>query len=261
MADMSPGEALLAARAAGIQISADGDDLALESAAEPPVAIVALLTEHKAGILTILRSGDAAWSAEDPQTEVAEAATASTPIIASGSTDNIASGPTDNIASGSADNIGSASSDIAGLAASEFVGSAATDITGSASIITAAEITALRRPQRDEWSTDDWQAFFDERVGIAEFDGGLPRSAAETRAFDCCVAEWLYRAAVITAPAPCPICDDADRPNDPLLPIGIVGGRAWLHIGCVKAWCAGRKAEAVAALASIGIRRPGGSST
>jgi hypothetical protein len=243
MADMSAAEALMAARTAGIQISIDGDDLVLESAAEPPVAIVALLTEQKAGILTILRSGDAAWSAEDCQ--MAAAATASAPIIASGS----------------ADNIGSASSDIAGSAASEIVRSAATDITGSTLIITTAEITALRRPQGDEWSTDDWQAFFDERVGIAEFDGGLPRLAAEARAHDCCVAEWLYRTAVITAPGPCPICDDADRPNDPLLPIGIVGGRVWLHIGCVKAWCTARKAEAVVALASMGIRRPGGSST
>jgi hypothetical protein len=213
MADMSPAEALMAARSAGIHISVDGDDLVLESAAEPPLAVVNLLTEHKAGILTLLRSG-----------------------------------------------IGSAYSDIAGSAASEIIGSAAGDITGSAPIIAAADTTALGRSQGDEWSTTDWRAFFDERVGMAEFDGGLPRPAAEVRAFDCCVAEWLYRTAVISAPGPCPICDDADRPNDPLLPIGIVGGRVWLHIGCVKAWCTARKAEAVAALASMGIKSPGGNS-
>ena len=87
----------------------------------------------------------------------------------------------------------------------------------------------LGRPQADEGSTNDWRAFFDEHVGIAEVDGGLPRPAAEARAFDCCVAEWLYRTAVISAPGPCPICGDADRPNDPLLAIGIV----WrAGIGC-----------------------------
>jgi hypothetical protein len=28
-------------------------------------------------------------------------------------------------------------------------------------------------------SRDDWQAYFDERAGIREFDGGLPRPEAE----------------------------------------------------------------------------------
>ena len=31
------------------------------------------------------------------------------------------------------------------------------------------------RTGRDSWSGEDWRAFFDERAGIAEFDGGLPR--------------------------------------------------------------------------------------
>ena len=34
---------------------------------------------------------------------------------------------------------------------------------------------ALLRTGRDSWSGEDWRAFFDERAGIAEFDGGLPR--------------------------------------------------------------------------------------
>ena len=35
-----------------------------------------------------------------------------------------------------------------------------------------AEIVALLRG--DGWSAKDWQAFFDERAGIAEFHGGYP---------------------------------------------------------------------------------------
>jgi hypothetical protein len=35
----------------------------------------------------------------------------------------------------------------------------------------------------DHWSAEDWQAFFDKRAGIAEFDGGLPRAQAEAQAF------------------------------------------------------------------------------
>jgi hypothetical protein len=41
------------------------------------------------------------------------------------------------------------------------------------------------------WSVEEWLVFFDERAGVAEFDGGLPRPQAEVHAFACCVAEWL----------------------------------------------------------------------
>jgi hypothetical protein len=50
------------------------------------------------------------------------------------------------------------------------------------------------------WSREDWQVFFEERAGIAEFDGGLPRLEAEARAFTCCVAEWLNRNPVRSPP-------------------------------------------------------------
>jgi hypothetical protein len=104
------------------------------------------------------------------------------------------------------------------------------------------------------WDRDDWRAFFDERAAIAEFDGGLPGPDAEALAFDCSVAEWLYRNPVTSVPGLCPICRDADRPNDPLLPVGTAGaGEVWLHRGCSAGWCTARKAEAVADLAAMGI--------
>ena len=46
----------------------------------------------------------------------------------------------------------------------------------------------MLRPGGDGWSGEDWRAFFDERAGIAEFDGGLPRDQAEARAFEDLVA-------------------------------------------------------------------------
>jgi hypothetical protein len=119
-------------------------------------------------------------------------------------------------------------------------------------------VVALRRPQGDERSAKDWQAFVAKRVGIAELDRGLPRAAALARAFDDCVIEWQYENSVISPLGPCPVCGAADRPNDPLRPIGICGGRAWLHIGCVKSWCTARRAEAVGALAAMGITGPEG---
>ena len=53
------------------------------------------------------------------------------------------------------------------------------------------EIVAWLRPDQDGWTAEDWKALFDERVRIAESDGGLPRSEAEALAVEICVIEWL----------------------------------------------------------------------
>jgi len=52
---MSAAEALKAARAAGISVHIDGDDLLLEASAPPPPAVLDLLSRHKAGIVALLR--------------------------------------------------------------------------------------------------------------------------------------------------------------------------------------------------------------
>lgn len=117
------------------------------------------------------------------------------------------------------------------------------------------EIVALLRPGRDGWSVEDWQAHFDERAGIAEFDGGLPRPGAEARAFECCVVEWLKRTFERSSTGHCVACGGGDRTHEMLLPHGIEPtGHAWLHSRCWPAWHAGRKAEAVVALKAMGIQ-------
>jgi hypothetical protein len=121
-----------------------------------------------------------------------------------------------------------------------------------------ADILRLLSPSLDAWSAEDWQAFFDERAAICEFDGGLPRPDAEARAFDCCVVEWLNRNATSSAPGRCLNCGDAVRDGNPVLPFGTeVSGHAWAHRSCWPAWHHAREAEAVAALASMGIRARG----
>ena len=107
---MSAAEALKAARAVGIHLEVDGDDLVLEASAPPPSAIVEVLSQHK------------------------------------------------------------------------------------------AEIVAVLRPGRDGWSAEDWQAFFDERAGIMEFDGRLSRTEAEAQALASCIVEWLNRNPTPSAP-------------------------------------------------------------
>jgi len=52
---MSAAQALSAARAVGIHLEVDGDDLLLEASAPPPSAILEVLSQHKAEIVAVLR--------------------------------------------------------------------------------------------------------------------------------------------------------------------------------------------------------------
>src|SRR5690348_16251459 len=110
---MSAAEALEVARAVGIRVDIDGDDLVLEAPTAPPPGVLDLMSRYKADIVTLLRLAD------------------------------------------------------------------------------------------EGWSTEDWQVFFDERAGIAEFDGGLSRGPAEARAFGYCVVEWLIRNPPCLPPGQC----------------------------------------------------------
>ena len=89
----------------------------------------------------------------------------------------------------------------------------------------------------DVWGPEDWQVYFDERAGTAEYDGKLSRQDAEARAFACCVAEWSIRHSVASSPGCCPSSGVGDRPGDLVL---------------VPSHAA-RRAEAAAALRAMGI--------
>jgi hypothetical protein len=94
-------------------------------------------------------------------------------------------------------------------------------------------------------------------MGRAEFDGGLPHRQAEARAFACCLTEWLNRNPVRSPPGHCLGCGEAEHTQNPLLPFGTeASGHAWLHSHCWAEWHAGRKIEAVAALATMGVTAP-----
>ena len=161
---MSAVETLKAARAAGVHLGIDGDDLVLEAASAPPTAVLDALSRHK------------------------------------------------------------------------------------------AEIMALLRPAEDGWSGEDWQAYFDERAGIVEFDGRLPCAQAEAQAFACCLVEWLNRNPAHSPAGRCLGCGDREHTHDPLLSYGAEPtGRPWLHSRCWPAWYDAWKAKAVSALAVVGI--------
>ena len=117
-------------------------------------------------------------------------------------------------------------------------------------------IVALLGPDDNGWSADDWQVYFDERAGIAEFDGGLPGPEAEAQAFDCCVREWINRHRATSSPECCLACGGSDRPGDPLLPHGTAThGHALLQSRCWPDWYETRRAEAINALMAMGIEK------
>ena len=64
---MSAAEALRAARAAGIRLGVDGEDLTLEADVPPPVAVLDALSRNKAGVMALLRASNDGWSAEEWQ--------------------------------------------------------------------------------------------------------------------------------------------------------------------------------------------------
>ena len=112
-----------------------------------------------------------------------------------------------------------------------------------------AGIVALLRPPNDGWIAEDWQGFFDERAGIAEFDGKLPRSEAEARAFECCIVEWLNRHPQHSDPGRCAWCEKPDRHGHAVVPFGTKNyGHTWLHPECWNDWSQDRRERAQRAL-------------
>ena len=115
-------------------------------------------------------------------------------------------------------------------------------------------IVALLRRRSSHWTVEDWEAFFDERAGIREHDGGLPREQAEALAFDDSIVEWLLRHPVQSKPGSCLGCGRGEEHAGIVVPFGTEpSGHVWLHSDCWPAWYSGRKAEAAAALSAMGI--------
>jgi hypothetical protein len=122
-----------------------------------------------------------------------------------------------------------------------------------------AEVAALVRRENEKWTAEDWHAFFDERAGHFEYEGGEPRSDAEARAFECCIVEWMNRYPCRTDPGRCAACGEPDREGHTVVPFGTeINGHTWLHPECWKEWHRERQAHARQALAAMGLPVPQG---
>ncbi len=106
-----------------------------------------------------------------------------------------------------------------------------------------------------EWDADDWHGFFEERAAIAEHDGGLSRAEAEARAWKWTVAEWLNQHMPRSESDRCAWCGTSNRNGaGVVVPFGTeAAGHVWLHPECHGPFMARRRAEAVAALAEMGV--------
>jgi hypothetical protein len=134
-------------------------------------------------------------------------------------------------------------------------------LDGPAAVLTDDLLTELRAHKSDilaslgEWDSADWQAFFDERAGIAEFDGEVSRLEAEDHALECCIVEWLNRHREPSSPSQCAHCQRHDRSDHVVVPFGYAH-HTWLHPACWAAWHKERRVQAIAALRLMGIVRP-----
>jgi hypothetical protein len=152
---MNAGLVLSKARAAGIEVTVDGDSLVLRAAAKPPDNLIAVLSQHKPEILRLLRD----------------------------------------------------------------------------------------RPV--EWDQADWQAYFDERAGIAQFDGGYNRVEAELCAFLDCVDRWLVmNPPVVDLLHLCLQCRLPVDGDHRIEAAGAAGKRGVLHADCADRWKVSRRAHA-----------------
>src|SRR5262249_50306717 len=128
----------------------------------------------------------------------------------------------------------------AGIAVSRIGGQLVLD--GPADRVTDALIEKVRAWQSDilnalkEWDLADWQAFFDEWAGIAQYEGCCSRQEAEAIAFDNCVHHWL----VMNPPdacsqQTCAYCGYArgEIGRDCIPVLRGNDGHLWLHHGCI----------------------------
>ena len=129
------------------------------------------------------------------------------------------------------------------------------------SVRSGIELTDPNRPNctgketenRPEWDATDWQAYFDERAGVREHDGELPRHDAERLALNDCIDWWL------TQHPPTPTDDTTGCVHcgaalgDDGVPVLAGGAHTWLHSRCHRSWLAKRQAEAEQALQAMGV--------
>ena len=116
-------------------------------------------------------------------------------------------------------------------------------------------IVDLLKPGPDGWCAADWGAYFDARLRLAASRNGCSPAQTAALAFECCVVEWLNRHPAPSTPGRCGWCGEAESSSTIILPFGTEPGtHTWLHSECWHDWHDARRAKAILALHSLGVR-------
>lgn len=144
---------------------------------------------------------------------------------------------------------------IGGTESPEREASCPTRPKGKTSGTVAGTVKAVfERKTAAVWTRDDWQTFYDERAGIAEYEQGLSREGAEAVALECCVVEWLNQNPEPSEPGRCAHCGKAENDGPVILPFGTrEHGHTWLHAECWKVWHSKRKQKAREFFKSVAV--------
>ena len=121
-----------------------------------------------------------------------------------------------------------------------------------------AKPALLEHLRGDGWDAEDWQTLFQERIAIAEHDGGLAPKEAERQAANDCIEFWLHQNPPLpSGPERCAHCRNAiSRVGEDGIPVLTRDGHTWVHHQCWESWVAQRRAEAETALAVFEITKP-----
>ena len=114
-----------------------------------------------------------------------------------------------------------------------------------------AEILDLLRHDAASWSPEDWQALFDERAAVLEYDGGLGRLDAELWAFEDCVDHWLATHPPVANGDGCCLCCGTPISSMEQSIVMVSCAQAHtrrLHAGCAPRWKNLRRWDARTAL-------------
>jgi hypothetical protein len=84
--------------------------------------------------------------------------------------------------------------------------------------------------------------------------GSPPRHDAKDAISETRITKWLNQHPSPSAPGRCAWCGNRESPSAVVLPFGTEPGtHTWLHAECWRAWQQARRADAVAALRSMGL--------
>jgi hypothetical protein len=257
------------ADAVGIRVSVDGDDLVLQGSAPPSSRLLGLLKHYKDVILALVQNYNSAHHWQDFFDERAgihneESSRGEAEVLAYNECvdhwideETVSSSDGRCVHCGVGEQPNDALRAHSGAALLHDRCHPAWLHARKAEAAAALSANGIRPPWHE--SAEGWYKFFDERAAFREFNYGRSQYEARAEAYKDCIDAWVDLKLVWSSGNLCSRCGTGKQPDDGLRPYGHIIGEfaiAWLHERCWPAWIEARQAEAMAALAAMGIQPP-----